>query len=129
MNTKEIEKTIRRAFEVDRILPPVFQNKMRGTLGFVNIPNIERSLEDLEEDPKFNSVTKEDVKLWEMVLFVWLPILTPFEREIVKCRCRNMGWKRIARHLVKCKLADRELYRTTLWRSFQDGLSTISKKC
>lgn len=128
MSNKEIEATIRRAFEVDRLLPPVFHNKTRGTLGFVQIPDNLRSLDDLAEDPKFDSVTKEDLKIWEEVLFVWLPMLPPFEREIVKCRCRNMGWKRLARHLVKRKIADRELYRTTLWRSFQEGLTEINRK-
>lgn len=126
-NKKNIEETIRRAFEVDRLLPPAFPNKTRGSIlgSVVTIPDIERSLDDLAGDPKFDCVTQEDLNIWNKVMFDWLPILPLQEREIVRCRCRNMGWKRIARHLVKYRYADRELYRTTLWRNFQEGLDRI----
>lgn len=128
--TKEIEEVIRRAFEIDHLLPPVFANKTRGsTLGsVVDIPDTLRSLDDLAEDPRLQYATAEDLEIWNMVMFNWLPCVSLLEREIIRCRCRNMGWKRIARHLCQRKFADRELYRTTLWRTFQDGLKTILTK-
>ena len=126
---KETELIIRRAFEVDRLLPPAFPNKTKGsTLGnFIIISDINRSLEDIISDPKYDNITRQDLKIWETVMFKWLPHLSPFDREVVRCRCRNMGWKRLARHLVKHKYIERELYRTTLWRIFQNAITTINK--
>ena len=128
---KEVEAAIRRAFEVDRILPAVRPGNSGSLLGkMIIIPDMERSLEDLIEDSEKDrhNLTREDLELWRVVMSEWLPSLRGAEREVVKCRCSGMGWKRTARRLVQKKLADRELDRTTLWRKFKSGLEDILLK-
>ena len=129
-NTRqELEEMIRRAFDVDRILPPAFNARMKGCSlsNLIVVPDDERSPEDVLEDLADSrmNITREDLALWQEVMFKWLPVLNGIEREVVKCRCRGMGWKRIGKHLSERSLSDRGLSRTTLWRIFVSGLERI----
>lgn len=126
--TKEVEEMIRRAFEVDRILPPVVKRSGGSLLGsMVVIPDTLRSLEDLAEDAArdWRNLSDEDLRIWWMVCADWLPKLKSPFREIVKKRCQGKSWKRISRELYHEKTTNRELERTTLWRSYNEGLCKI----
>lgn len=128
MTIKEVEQTIRRAFEIDRALPfPRPSNAECLLSKMIVIPNTERSLEDLAEDAKF-IITQEDYNLWHMVMFDWMPKVHGAQRAVIKYRCCGMGWKRIARTLVEKKYTYRTMDRTTLWRMFQHGLEHILGK-
>lgn len=129
--TKQIEEAIRRAFEVDRILPKTSPKSGGSLLGRLSvIPDTERSLEDVLEDVEKNwhNLTNEDVSLWYDVMSNWLPRLSTPRRQIVKKRCSGKGWKRIARELHESGITDRTLDRTTLWRIFQKGLEDILRR-
>lgn len=124
MNSKEVEKTIRRAFEIDRMLPYPRPENAKCYLGkFMVIPD-NRPLEDMKEDDyKSVYITKEDIEVWEMVMTEWMPRLHGMQRAVVKYRCCGMGWKRIATTLENKKITHRVLDRSTLWRCFQQGLN------
>lgn len=109
---KEIEEIIRRAIWTDRKLPKVGLYYPISPLGkMMAIDDTQRSLEDILEDIPFRErPTKEDIENWEMVMFVWLPLLEPLARDIVVKRCSGMGWKRLGKEL-NCD-------RTTLWRKY-----------
>lgn len=126
-DTKEVEALLRRAFEVDRILPPVIKKSTGSLLGnMIVIPDDLRSFEDLAEDAArdWRNLTPEDLEIWSVAL-EWLPKLKSPHREIVKKRCRGESWKRISRELYREKITNRELERTTLWRTFNEGLCKI----
>ncbi len=129
--TKEIEETIRKAFEIDRVLPKVSPTSGGSLLGRLSvIPDTERSLEDILEDVKNNwrNLTADDVTLWYEVMSNWLPRLYGLRRQVIKKRCSGKGWKRIARELKQSGATDREFDRTTLWRIFNKGLEDILHK-
>ena len=67
-NRKELEDALRRAFEIDRMLPRVAPKHPTSTLGqMVVIPDDERSVEDLQEEWEAarERVTAADMELWE----------------------------------------------------------------
>ena len=125
---KDVEAAIRRAFEVDRILPAVRPKNSGSLLGkMIIIPDTERSLEDLIEDSERDrhNLTREDLELWRVVMSEWLPSLKSVEREVVKCRCSGMGWKLVSRKVYEAGASNRHLGRSTLWRLFHSGLEAI----
>lgn len=124
MTRKEVEKTIRRAFEIDRMLPYPRPENAKCFLGkLVVIPDTERSFEDIKEDgEKRIYITSDDYNNWELVMTEWMPKLHGAQRAVVKYRCCGMGWKRIARTLKEKQFTHRELGRTTLWQMFNHGL-------
>lgn len=127
MNRKEVEETIRRAFEVDRMLPNPKPKRPQSPLGKMVIIPDTRNVGDI--DPKeFDCVSKEDMEIWELVMFEWMPQLKGAQRYVVKFRCCGMGWKRIARTLEERKITYRVLDRTTLWRMFQHGIEEFVTK-
>lgn len=132
MTIKEIEADIRRAFEIDRVLPyPVRPNNGRCYLGqWIVIDDTERSYDDITEDMKNNilTVSADDMKLWETVMYEWMRLIVGLPRIVVEKRCQGMGWKRIARYLYDEKKTLRVFDRTTLWRIFKDGLREIQRK-
>ena len=128
---KEVEETIRKAVEIDRMLPSIKPRSGGSLLGrMIVIPDNERSLDDVLADVERNrnNITREDIALWYHVLTVWIPPLDSLQREIVKLRCSGMGWKRIGKHLAEHRFSDRVLYRTTLWRIFREALEAILRK-
>lgn len=127
MDIKHMEEIIHRAFEVDRLLPPVYKKQRGCLLGtLIIIPDDLRSPEDVLADIR-ERVNSEELKLWEKVMIDWLPALRPMERRIVIKRSNHMGWKRIARELYQEKLAFREFDRSTLWRIYTKAFEKISE--
>jgi hypothetical protein len=123
MTRKEVEKTIRRAFEIDRILPYPRPENAKCYLGKLVVIPDNRSIDDIKEDDDRRAfITTEDVEIWEMVMTDWMPRLHGVQRAVVKYRCCGMGWKRIALTLADKKITHRVLDRSTLWRCFQHGL-------
>lgn len=121
MTNKEVEKTIRRAFEIDRILPYPRPENAKCYLGkLVVIPDL-RSPTDIDDKEKM-VITSEDLEIWEMVMTEWMPRLHGMQRAVVKYRCCGMGWKKIARLLYEKHITYRTLERTQLWRIFMHGL-------
>ncbi|MBO6305454.1 MAG: hypothetical protein J6M62_10325 [Selenomonadaceae bacterium] len=130
-STKEIEADIRRAFEVERLLPFPRPNNGSCYLGrLMVIPDTERSLEDIMEDIKNSrlNITSDDLKLWDKVTDEWLPLLVGMQRIVVVKRCQGMGWKRLARYLNEKNHTERTFDRTTLWRIFKNGLKEIQRQ-
>lgn len=131
MTTKEIEEAIRKAFEIDRILPSGKPKSSGCLLGRLTvIPDDLRPLDDIIEDAANNwhNLSKEDLRLWYEVMSLWIPYLSNPHKEVVKKRCSGKGWKRVARELYESGLSERTLDRTTLWRIFQRGLDDILRK-
>lgn len=129
-NRNELETALRRAFEIDRMLPKVALKTPASPLGqLVVIPDDERSIEDLQEDweKARERVNSADMELWEEAN-KWLQTIHGIKWAVVKKRCQGMGWKRIAGYLVKKEYADRHLHRTTLLRYFYEGLDEIVRK-
>lgn len=123
MTRKEVEQKIRRAFEIDRLLPYPRPDNAKCYLGkLVVIPDC-RPIEDIKEDDERRVfLTSDDYNNWEMVMTEWMPKLHGAQRAVVKYRCSGMGWKRIARMLKEKDITHREFDRTTLWRIFNHGL-------
>ena len=129
-NRKELEDALRRAFEIDRMLPRVAPKNPTSPLGqMVVIPDDERSIEDLQEewDAAREHATQADIELWEAAN-KWMQTIRGIRWAVVKKRCQGMGWKRIAGYLVRKEYADRHLHRATLLRYFYEGLDEIVKK-
>lgn len=126
-NRQELEEALRRAFEIDRMLPKVGLKNPTSLLGqMVVIPDDERSIEDLQEDWEHarERITSADMELWEEAN-KWLCTIRGIRWAVVKKRCQGMGWKRIAGYLVKKEFADRHLHRHTLLNYFYAGLNEI----
>lgn len=129
-NRKELEELLRRAFEIDRLLPKVAPKYPTSPLGqMVIIPNDERSIEDQQEDmdAAHERPTRADMELWETAN-TWMQKIHGIRWAIVKKRCQGFGWKRIAGYLVRKEYADRHLHRATLLRYFYEGLDEIVRK-
>lgn len=126
MTRKEVENIIRRAFEIDRVMPfprPKYPTSLIGKM--IVIPD-NRAFTDVESH-EAERYTAEDIALWEMVMNEWMPLLHGAQKAVVKYRCCGMGWKRIARTLEEKKYTYRILDRTTLWRMFQQGLDEFTE--
>lgn len=129
-NIKDLEMALRRAFEIDRMLPKVCPKPTGTIIGkMIIIPDDERSYEDIIEDIERNrrNLSMEDIELWENAT-LWMQKIYGIRYGVVKKRCQGMGWKRIARYCVEKKYSDRMLHRSTLLRYFYDGLDQIVNK-
>ena len=120
-----IENNIRKAAEVDKVLPPVFKANYRSPLGAMIAPEPEVLAERNFYDEVPTSITNEDIKVWEKVCFDWLPILPRTDQNIIWWRCCGMGWKRISRQLKAIGYLSQEVHRITLFRYFVKGLEKI----
>jgi hypothetical protein len=130
MKYDKVEDIIRRAFEIDAVLPRVKPQTISSILGnMVIIPNDERSHQDVLEDIEHRGevVLSDDVKLWYNVMTEWMPKLTPVQRKVIELRVKGMGWKRIGKILYDGKISERYLYRTTLWRIYRSGMEDLAK--
>ena len=123
MTRKEVEEKIRRAFEIDRLLPYPRPENAKCYLGKLVVIPDNRPIEDIKEDDERRVfLTTDDYNNWELVMTEWMPKLHGAQRAVVKYRCCGMGWKRIARTLYEKKITHRTLDRSTLWRIFAHGL-------
>lgn len=132
MKYDKVEDIIRRAFEIDAVMPRVKPQELNSMIGkVVVIPDDERSHQDVLEDVscKIDIVMAEDVKLWYMVMTEWMPRLTRLQRKIIELRVKGFGWKRIGRTLHDAKISERYLYRTTLWRIYKSGIEELERLC
>lgn len=126
-----LKEAIHRAFEIDALLPKTAPFMSQNSLGsMIQIPDNERSPQDVLEDMARARVMvmAEDIKLWFYITTDLLPVLSPIQRAIVIMRAKNKGWKRIAKALVDLKIAERHLYRTTLWRIYNGALKELLKE-
>ncbi len=131
MNINELETKIRRAFDVDKMLPKVGPSSSGSLLGrLMVIPDDQRSYQDVLEDLRNDrrNLTTDDIELWWTVMCGYLTKISGIEHEVVKLRCAGMGWKRIAKRLVEGEFSERMLHRATLWRFFRRGLEDILRK-
>lgn len=129
-NRNELETALRRAFEIDRMLPKVALKTPASPLGrLVVIPDDERSIEDLQEEYEQarGRLTQSDMELWEAAIR-WMQTIHGIRWAVVKKRCQGMGWKRIAGYLVKKGFASRRFSRQVMWRYFSEGLDEIVRK-
>ena len=132
MKYDKVEDIIRRAFEIDAVLPRVKPQELNSMIGkVVVIPDDERSHQDVLEDVagKIDIVMAEDVKLWYMVMTEWMPKLTRIQRKVIELRVKGMGWKRIGKIIYDGKISERYLYRTTLWRIYKSGIEELEGVC
>ena len=97
MNRKELESDLRRAFWVDNQLPLSSLKRLRASLGkFVLLPD-ERPIDEIFKEKSVHECpTREDLFLWEKVMFRWIPLLAPEKRNIVKRRSQEWSWKKIS---------------------------------
>ena len=129
-NRKELETMLRRAFEIDRMLPRVAPKNPTSPIGqMIVIPDDERSIQDMQEEYEQarGRLTQSDMELWEAAIR-WMQTIHGIRWAVVKKRCQGMGWKRIAGYLVKKEYADRVLHRHTLLNYFYSGLEEILRK-
>ena len=128
LDKKGVEEAIRKAFEIDKVLPKVKPQTVNSVLGnLVIIPDDERSADDVLDDIAHKSevVMAEDIKLWYMVMTDWMPRLTAIQRKVIELRVKGIGWKRIGKILYDAKISERYLYRTTLWRIYKSGIDDL----
>lgn len=129
-NRKELETALRRAFEIDRMLPRVAPKNPTSPIGqMIVIPDDERSIQDMQEEYEQarGRLTQSDMELWEAAIR-WMQTIHGIRWAVVKKRCQGMGWKRIADYLVRKGFAYKHLHRNTLHRYFFDGLDEIIRK-
>lgn len=129
-NRKDLEQALRRAFEIDRMLPKVAPKFPQNPIGqMMVIPDDERSIEDMREEYEHvrERLSLADMDLWEAANS-WMQNIHGIRWAVVKKRCQGMGWKRIASYLVKREYTDRHLHRSTLLRHFYEGLDEIVRK-
>ena len=132
LDKKGVEEAIRKAFEIDKVLPKVKPQTVNSLLGnLVIISDDERSADDVLEDIAHKSevVMAEDIKLWYMVMTDWMPRLTAIQRKVIELRVKGLGWKRIGNILCDAKISERYLYRTTLWRIYKSGIDDLLTIC
>ena len=97
MNRKELENDLRRAFWVDKQLPLSSLKRLRASLGKIVLLPDERPIDEIFKEKSIHECpTREDLFLWEKVMFRWIPMLVPEKRHIVKRRSQEWSWKKIA---------------------------------
>lgn len=129
-NREELKTALRRAFEIDRMLPRVAPKNPTSPIGqMIVIPDDERSIQDMQEEYERarERMTQADMELWEAAIR-WMRTIHGIRWAVVKKRCQGMGWKRIAGDLVKKEFTDRMLHRNTLLKYFYEGLDEIVRK-
>lgn len=88
------------------------------------IPDDERSHEDILEDIEHNKAMNHP-ELVDEVFGKWFSVLDDREREVVKLRCKPMGWKKVSRILESIGVVDRQYSDKHLRRIFNGALDRI----
>ena len=88
------------------------------------IPDDERSHEDILEDIEHNKAMNHP-ELVDVVFGQWFSVLDDREREVVKLRCRPMGWKKVSRKAEEMGIFDRQYSDRQLNRIHNGALDKI----
>lgn len=126
MNRESVEETIRQAIYVkNRLDHGEYPVGAKDPLGRnIIIPDDERSHEDILEEKEHNQAMSHP-EIVETVFVHWFGILDDREREIVKLRCRPMGWKKVSRKAAEICVVDRQYSYKQLRRIFNGALDKI----
>lgn len=112
----QIERDIKSAAYVDRLLPSVRAPKYKCCMPDIIYTEQEKIF--MDKKPIKVIPTKEQLELWEKVMFDWMPLLTVTERLLVWKRANRIPWKLLCRELG--------YERSQLWRRYQTALIKIS---
>ena len=122
----EVETTIRQAIYVkNRIDHREYPLGARDPLGRnIIIPDDERSHEDILEEKEHNNAMNHP-EVVDIVFGQWFAVLDDREREIVKLRCRPMGWKKVSRKAEEIGVIERQYSDKQLRRIHNGALDKI----
>lgn len=124
LSFNEIKSKLETAAYVERLMPPVRPPKYRSCMP--EIIYTPQELAFMDRRLVRPRPTQDQVSLWEMVVLKWLPLLTPYEHNLVWKRANRLPWKLLCRELGRT--------RVHLWRIYDRALMKIqmkqkSKKC
>lgn len=121
-----VESTIKQAIYIkNRLDHREYPLGARDPLGRnIIIPDDERSHEDILEEKERN-IAMNHPEIVDEVFGKWFSILDDREREIVKLRCRPMGWKRVSRMAEQKAIVDRQYSSKQLRRIHNGALDRI----
>lgn len=91
----KIKNDIESAAYVDRLLPAVRAPRYRCLMPDIIYTEQEKIF--MDKKPIKVKPNKEQLDLWEKVMFVWLPLLSVDERRLVWKRANNIPWKLLCR--------------------------------
>lgn len=91
----KIKNDIESAAYVDRLLPAVRAPKYRCLMPDIIYTEQEKIF--MDKKPIKIKPNKEQLDLWEKVMFVWLPLLSADERRLVWKRANRIPWKLLCR--------------------------------
>lgn len=94
-STKDVKNRLESAAYVDKMLPKVGIAKYKACMP--EIAYTPQEVACMERLPMRVSPTKEQIEIWEMVNFEWMPILEPDERKLVWKRANRIPWKLLCR--------------------------------
>lgn len=109
---EEIKRDIETAAYVERMLPPVKPPKYRCWL--FEIVYTPQEIAFMERKPMKVRPTKEQIDIWDKVVLKWLPLLTPFERNLVWKRAKHIPWKLLCRDFGRTRIHLWQLYKMAL---------------
>ena len=115
LSLKEIKLALETAAFVERTMPPVRPPKVNSWLFDIVYSPQELALM-AKRRPRITP-TKEQIGLWELVVFDWFAILEPDERKLAWKRANHIPWKLLCREFG--------LERTEMWRRFHNVLIKI----
>lgn len=122
----QIEQTIKQAIYVkNRLDHREYPMGVKNPIGRnIIIPDDERSHEDILEEKEHNNAMNHP-EVVDVVFGQWFSVLDDREREIVKLRCRPMGWKKVSRVAEQMAIVDRQYSSKQLRRIHNGALDRI----
>lgn len=126
---KDVEMAIEEALDVtnrERRQGPAGSRSLLGQI--TKSEEKEMSLEDLIENDFMTDPDEMEVYNRNVVKYNWLKMLKRKGQYVVLCRCSGMGWKKLARILVKKGCATRELHPSTLKETYNKSIQYIYNK-
>lgn len=119
---EEIKQDLETAAYVERLMPAVRPPKYRCSMPeIIYTPQEIAFMDKRLVRPR---PTQAQVTSWEMVVLQWLPLLTPYERNLVWKRANRLPWKLLCRELGRTRvhlwrIYDRALFKLTVQQSAQ----------
>lgn len=119
---EEIKQDLETAAYVERLMPAVRPPKYRCCMPeIIYTPQEIAFMDKRLVRPR---PTQAQVTLWEMVVLDWLPLLTPYERNLVWKRANRLPWKLLCRELGRTRvhlwrIYDRALFKLTVQQNMQ----------